>query len=366
MKAYQEHGSYRKAAKALSIDESTLRQAVQRLQRKAAVVDPAQHSDRAPLGYHLRGVSTMNRTPDGGLQWVKTQRDHVFDPEALLKAFQDLLAGAEVPHAKLRREPPKVDPLKMAVYPMGDPHLGMLAWGKETGADFDLEIAERNLFSAVDHLVDLAPLCETACIINVGDFFHSDNEEHRTTRSGNALDVDSRYHKILRVGSGAMVRCCDRALEKHRRVRVVNAKGNHDDNGSQFLALLLAEHYRNEPRIEIDTSPSPYYWHRFGRCLIGVTHGHTVKAADLPLIMAHDRAKDWGETEFRHFYTGHFHHERVREFPGCTVETVRTLAARDAWHHSKGYRSRRAMTCDIWHAERGLILTHNVDVEALE
>jgi hypothetical protein len=33
-------------------------------------------------------------------------------------------------------------------------------------------------------------------ILNLGDFFHADNELNRTQVSGNALDVDTRYAKV--------------------------------------------------------------------------------------------------------------------------------------------------------------------------
>ena len=103
----------------------------------------------------------------------------------------------------------------------------------------------------------------------------------------------------------------------------------------------------------------------FGRNMIGVTHGHNTKPAALPGIMATDHPEAWGRTSHRYWYTGHIHHQTVYEFPGCTVETFRTLAARDAWHHAKGYRSGRSMVCDVLHRERGRIMRHEVGVEEL-
>ena len=75
----------------------------------------------------------------------------------------------------------------LTVYPMGDPHLGMYAWAAETGTDFDLEIAERNLTAATVRLVMASPPSEEALIVNVGDFFHGDTSANRTLRSGHGL-----------------------------------------------------------------------------------------------------------------------------------------------------------------------------------
>jgi hypothetical protein len=162
-----------------------------------------------------------------------------------------------------------------------------------------------------------------------------------------------------------MRRCIDRALERHNIVRVINEIGNHDDHSAIMLAICLANFYEREPRVIVDTSPNRFHWYRFGANLIGTTHGHSVKAADLPGIMANDRPKDWGETKYRFWYTGHVHHDQLKEYRGCTVETFRTLAAADAWHNSQGYRSGRDMKLDVIHRERGRICRHVVGIADL-
>jgi hypothetical protein len=248
---------------------------------------------------------------------------------------------------------------------MGDPHLGMFAWAQETGQNFDLKIAEANLVGAVDHLVGLAPPAEEALIINLGDFYHTDNQTNRTARSGHALDVDSRWSKVLGVGIRAMRRCIDAALKKHARVTVICEIGNHDDHSSVMLAHCLSQFYERDPRVTVDVSPAKFHWYRFGRNLIGTTHGDTAKPDRLPAVMACDRPKDWGETEHRYWYTGHVHHDSLKEYPGCIVETFRTLAPGDAWHRGQGYRSGQDMKCDVLHREFGRINRHVVGIRQL-
>lgn len=330
-----------------------------------ALKDPKLHAHKAPDGYRLRGVSTL-LDADGAVRqtWVKTAKE-MDGPSDLLDAFAIAVKSRDIPAASpVNPGHGHVSDL-LTVYPMGDPHIGMLSWAHETGQDFDLAIAERNLVAAVDRLVGLAPPSEQAIIINLGDFFHTDNQSNRTARSGNQLDVDSRWSKLLRVGILAMTRCIDRALEKHLTVRVVCEIGNHDDMSALMLAVCLDHHYRLNDRVEIDTSPAKFHWHEFGANLIGITHGDTVKPDKLPGIMACDKPEEWGRTKHRFWYTGHVHHESVKEYPGCIVETFRTLAARDAWHSGQGYRSGRSMVCDVLHRTRGRILRHSVDVEDL-
>ena len=162
-----------------------------------------------------------------------------------------------------------------------------------------------------------------------------------------------------------MRRIIDRALEKHREIHVICEIGNHDDHSAIMLALCLDQYYENNPRVFIDTSPETFHWFRFGENLIGVTHGHNTKPAQLPGIMAHDRKKDWGDTSFRYWYVGHVHHESVKEYPGVVVETFRTLASRDAWTHQSGYRSGQDMRVDVLHKKYGRVTRHIVGIEQI-
>jgi hypothetical protein len=148
-------------------------------------------------------------------------------------------------------------------------------------------------------------------------------------------------------------------------VRVICEIGNHDDHSALVLAIALDMFYSREPRVEIDTSPAAYHYHRFGDCLIGVTHGDGPKLERLPAIMAADRAADWGRTKHRYWYTGHVHHQQTKEFPGCIVESFRTLSPRDAWAARAGYRSGRDMNVDVLHRKHGRVTRHTVGVEQL-
>jgi hypothetical protein len=320
----------------------------------------------APDGFHVRGVSTLYDS-DGNVrgQWVKTQKDREEQTAALLEAIKSAMADA-LPVGPIAA--PAIEAANLlTVYPMGDPHIGMYAWAAETGADFDLEIAERNLTEAMVRLVMSSPPSSQALIVNVGDFFHADNTLNRTMRSGHALDVDTRWAKVLRIGIRAMRTCIEQALCKHTTVRVINEIGNHDDHTSQVLTLALQMAYEQNPRVSFDDSPAKFHYHVFGQNLIGVTHGDTVKPADLGGIMAADQRVAWGQTRHRYWYTGHVHNQRVFELHGgVLVESFRTLAAKDSWTASMGYRSGRDMCAIVLHREWGEVERHRVDISRVE
>jgi hypothetical protein len=96
-----------------------------------------------------------------------------------------------------------------------------------------------------------------------------------------------------------------------------------------------------------------------------VNHGDAVKPQELGAIMSTDRPQDWGDTEFRYWYTGHVHTERKFELRGCTVESFKTLAAKDAWTHTSGYRSGRDMYCIALDKNFGEVERHRVDIKMI-
>ena len=354
------------AARSLDQSERSIYRALSRIKKHAARrgYSPGHDMTHAtPDGFTVKGTSTLYG-PEGEIkgQWVKTQQDSDrFEAmrEACLAAFED---AKPLPVVAAPKNAAKD---LLAVYPLGDPHIGMYVWANECGADFDTDIATKDLKKAVDRLVAIAPAAHTGVLLNLGDFFHSDNMEGKTRRAGNVLDVDTRWARVLQMGVDTMIRLIHRMLEKHKRVIVRNNIGNHDEHSSIMLAIALQAFFRKNKRVEIDTSPSPFWFYRHGEVLIGSTHGDRTKPADLEGIMASDRAKDWGETLYRYWYTGHIHNRKTDEFRGCQVESFRTLAAKDAWHHGEGYRSGRDMWVIIHHAKQGDLERHRIGIEQL-
>jgi len=281
--------------------------------------------------------------------------------EALIEGMTDAENGS-----KPCKAPTNTNADLMTVYPMGDPHIGMYCWAEETGADFDTEIATAQLTDAMRRLVKVAPKSEHALIINLGDFFHSDTLDNRTARSGHALDVDTRINKVWSLGMTALITCIDEAKKKHKLVTIRNEIGNHDDHTSMLLSIALEAWYKNDDRVRVDRSPAKFFYLRFGKNLIGTTHGDTTRTNKLAGIMAADQPENWGKTVNRYWYTGHFHSSKVEEYPGVLVEQFRTLAAKDAWTAGAGYRSGRDMNCLILHREYGLIERHCVGIHEIE
>lgn len=318
-----------------------------------------------PQGQVIKGVSTLYRTNDDGteqiLQWVKTENQRTVEDlvQYLKDAFADY-AG----RSPLGPAPETTNPDLLTIYPVNDWHLGLYVWGQEAEQNWDLGIAEKSLGDGMSSLVACSPNSDTAVILGGGDYLHSDNNENRTARSGNALDVDGRHGKVFDVGARLIVHSVDLALQKHSSVIIRFLKGNHDEYSAIALSYFLMAWYRNDPRVTVDVDPSLFWWFRFGLCLFGATHGHTVKIKDMPSIMAHRRAEDWGATKFRYVHGFHLHHSAkfATEGNGCICEVHQAPIPQDAWHFGAGFLSGRSLQAITYHQSYGEVSRNRMAV----
>ncbi len=333
--------------------------------------------DREPADEHKRKLvnaafpatrrTALERVGEGGerstvLEWVRRDRTEA----SLLDWLADLREHADEWVRAVPQPPtPKRAPAALLnLLPIGDHHHGMHAWARETGADdHDILRSETLLLGAVDLLLTRAPVAQMALVAVMGDFMHADTPAARTERGGHALDVDTRYSRVLRSGYELLMRTVYRALERHERVIVVIIPGNHDPVSSLVLSMLLEVAWRDCDRVRVDAEPRERKYYAHGATLLGFAHGHRrTKPTELPELMAAERTEDWGRSRQRYIYTGHVHHRRVFETRAATVESLRVLPPADAWHAAEGYGATREMLCITHHNRYGEIARQTASV----
>jgi hypothetical protein len=306
---------------------------------------------------------TVQTGPDGRIerQWHRYSPDEI-TPEKAAEAIRAAFEGW-TPFAPATIRAREHDRDRMTVYVLADWHIGMFAWGRETdGPDWDLTIAREVITKSFLELVDLSPASESAIVLGLGDLMHADNPRNQTPNSGNPLDVDTRYAKVLPATCAILADCCEAVRAKHRTVEVEIKPGNHDTASTVGIREALRMFYRNDARVTVGDSPSPFFWKRWGVNLICGTHGDGVKAKDLPLVMANVRASDWSEAVSKHAHTGHLHHELTFEHGGVKVHQHRAPIPADAFHHANGYRSGRSMRAFHYHRELGARGSSEVEI----
>lgn len=371
IEAIEKHGSERKAAKALGLSHGTIGNAMANLRRRAARMGYSPIHDMThivPDGFRVKGTSTLyDEAGKPRLQWVKSQVDQARQEEIFREAAAAM--AEELPRMRAVSAPPNVDEHLCNVYTLTDCHVGMLASAKETfDADWDLKIAERTLSAAFCHMVNSAPQAAVGVVAQLGDWLHSDGSGLLpvTPTHGHILDQDGRFSKIVGASIRILRRIIDFALERHEKVVVLMAEGNHDMASSIWLRAMFAALYENESRVHVIDSALPYYVYQHGETMLAFHHGHLKKNDDLPLLFAAQFPKIWGATVKRYCSTGHRHHIEEKEHSGMVVIQHPTLAARDAYAARGGWLSERSATAITYHSKYGQVARNTVCPEMFE
>lgn len=357
VEAMIQHGSQRPAAKALGINRSGLRSRLEAVEKKAArqgFAPDYEHHHAAPPGYVLKGSSTLyDGTGEKKLQWIKTDQDKAQELELAKQIYADLAKGIKrLPPLK---EPKKVNKDLLNLYPVTDAHIGMCAWRKEGGADWDLKISEEVIIDAFRRMVHRSDPAERCIIGQLGDFLHFDGLIPETPRNRHVLDADGRYPKVVKTANRIMRTIIDDALRHHQFVHLVLAEGNHDESSIVWMREMYESLYENEPRLTVDPGVSPYYAVQHGNTMLGFHHGHLKNDKSLPSFFAAEHGPMWGACEYRYAHTGHRHcdAQTADEFGGMLVTRHPTLAARDAHASRHGYSAQRNVSSTTYHQEYG-------------
>jgi hypothetical protein len=312
----------------------------------------------------VTGRSTL-RDREGNVvaEWEKTSLDKERAEDARQSAFRAM--AAKLPRAAPVRAPRAANDDLATVYTLTDAHVGMLAWHREGGADWDLTIAEQTLVGCFAEAIKSAPNAELAIFNQLGDLLHYDSLTAVTPTSGHILDADGRFTKMVEVAVRVLRRIVTILLEKHPRVHVIMAEGNHDMASSVWLRTMFKALYENEPRITVDDSALPYYCYRHGETMLAFHHSHIKKLDQLRAHIAAQFAVDWGLTKKRYIHTGDKHHSAEKDEMGAKLIQHPTLAARDAYAARGGWHSERYMSAITYHKQFGEVGRVTVSPEML-
>jgi len=368
LEAIERLGSARAASAELGINIGGASETYTAVKRKAAKFGYAPEHDftrPVPDGFIAKGVSTYYNAegkPSG--QWVKASLSH----EALVDAMREAIEGfkGDIDQASPIVAPVASDEHLCNLYTFTDYHLGMLAWHKEGGSDWNISIAERTIIAALQQMIEQSPKAHTAIINIQGDFLHTDGKTPVTPASKHVLDADSRFPKIRKSAIRVIRSMVNMSLHRHQEVHLIIAEGNHDEEASGWLADLFSVHYEEEPRVTVNDSVLPFYVFEWGNTMLGIHHGHKVKNESLPLLFAAQFPQEWGRTNRREIHCGHRHHRDEKEYNGVTVVQHPTLAARDAYAARGGWIADRAAWAITYHKKYGAVGRVMITTEMLE
>lgn len=362
---YQRLGSYNKVAHHFKVHPANVARTLKRAARRGDINLTAYQT---PPGFRV-GKVTVQANAEGEIE--REWRRIYPEAEDVAAWVEDLCNQAAKAGPKIK--PPRIKGDTALEIPIGDMHMGMYSWAEETGENWDTERACRMFTRGVSYLIDQAPKSAGHLILaDLGDFLHSDNRYGLTEKSGNVLDMDTRWCRVVDMARDAWLQAIETAAARFATVHVVMTPGNHNPHAAHWMARVVAAYFRNAPGVHVETVPTSHRYHRWGRSLFGYSHGHLIKATQLASIMATGSGDAWAGSRHRQWRCGHVHHSTRDvykdrdESDGVTVEYFPILPPRDAYHAEKGYLSRRLIQGILHHQEYGEVTRHTAHAAMLD
>jgi hypothetical protein len=357
-------GTAKQASKELNVADTTIYRSIDGLIRK---LDNSHTENKNMIsvmadGFNVKGTSTLIKDGKYVMQWVKTNADDARREEL----FREVIEGLkdEIPRVTLMQPPPLGIENLLNCYVITDYHLGMLSHTEETGANWDLKIAEEMLVKWFAQAIQQSPDANHCVFAQLSDFLHYDSLDAVTPASKHLLDVDSRFYKLVRTAIRVLRTVIDMLLAKHQTVHIKMLDANHDPVSQIWLREWFKVLYENEPRITVDDSPNPYNAYEFGKVALFFHHGHKRKVSDVSTVFASMYREMFGRTKYAYAHMGHLHSIDVKEDNLMIVEQHRTLAAPDAYAARGGWLSGRDAKVITYHKDFGEVsrLTINSDM----
>jgi predicted phosphodiesterase len=294
-------------------------------------------------------------------QWEEVERDaekwRNFE-RTLLQELQKSISKSPSP-ARIRLKP--VDPFALVMAPQ-DFHWGGYAWKDETGEAYSRKEAEQRILSKTTEIVSLLPGRPEKIYLSVGgDWFHIDGD-HATTTKGTPQEIEGSPSEIFITGCEMALHHVE-VLRQVAPVELVFMGGNHDRANSLALMMYLQAWYRNTADVIVHRTSQLRTYLEYQQVLMGFTHGDKVKPKDLGVVMATEAREAWGRTTSHIWFTGHLHHEVVREVGGIVQYQLPSLAGTDRWHARQGYTAARAGLCGHLVNRKGVMMSLFAAVE---
>jgi hypothetical protein len=280
------------------------------------------------------------KTPDGSV-FVKNKEELISYDDIRNEIIEDMKAHAPS-YDKIQRIDSKVESHALTI-DIADLHIGKLSVQEETGESYNMKKAVKRALQGVAGILDKASGYNIDKIFFIigNDILHID-KTNRTTTANTPQDTDGMWYESFTTARKLYVEIIEN-LTQIADVHVIHCPSNHDFMSGYMLADSIYSWFNNNPNVTFDISNAHRKYTKYGKSLLGFSHGDGAKMADMPLLMANEAKKDWADTDFRYVYLHHIHHKDIRifqsgkDYQGVTVEYLRSPSATDSWHSRNGY-----------------------------
>lgn len=202
-------------------------------------------------------------------------------------------------------------------------------------------------------------------IFVVGEDFFNIDTKNRTTTKGTPQDTENNIYEMFEKGLKLMITTITHLSEYFEDVKVILVQGNHDTVLSYMLSVALYMKFQEYDNVFIDYSISKRKYLKIGNTLLGLGHLDTENKTQKQFLMQNEAKKEYGESKYNYFVSGHLHNYSVEEIGGITYIRLPSLSGVDEWHNDMGYvNSNKGAIALEFDKERGLVnqIHYNVGV----
>ena len=192
-----------------------------------------------------------------------------------------------------------------------------------------------------------------------GDLINMDTF-NGTTTSGTFIDNSCTAPEAYIQAFDAIHWSINYLNEYCEKLTVVYIPGNHDRLSSFHLAHALSKTIKSN-KIEWDVEYGERKVHTYGENFNAFEHGD-VNKKNTPLVYATEFSNEWGGTQYRTLFTGHFHQSKKVEYitnsenTGFIHKTLPSLSRSDYWHtHNKFVGNKRSGKLELQDPIKGNI-----------
>ena len=344
---YLQTGNKSETARQLGMARENVRDIIKKLEARGLVP----YLTPAPLPEHY---AVQKRSVRYNEQGEAIGESRILIPKQ--NQMEDFVSGlCDAVRAKGRiktKAPSKTQNSVLGEISIYDAHIRMYAEKAETNdTDYNCDIAVKRMVESAEGLASRFNKPERMIVTFGGDILHTDTRSNTTEKSGNVLDVDTRFHRGIDYAIKACYDVVQIASKLAPKVDIVVVEGNHDWHSCVWLSRVLEAFYEGSPNVNVLRQPSCRKYMTYGNNLLVWTHGDGVRMNQWQAIISTEFAKQWGATKFRHLKMGHIHHKKKNqpmrvvsetangweEQRGLLVEYLPALCSTDAWHSGAGF-----------------------------
>ena len=189
-------------------------------------------------------------------------------------------------------------------------------------------------------------LIEEVVLLNLGDFFHTDNSKN-TTYSGTQLDPVTCFEDSFTLGLDFFTDIIEYVSYHAKKVTVINIKGNHSQDTEYILGETLKRIFKNFSNVNIINNKEYRTYYKYHNSGLLLSHGDKGMER-LPLTFATEGKEVFTSTDNHYIFTGHLHHSSGKQFindrkeyAGIEVRVLSAPTSTDKWHSDQAFQGNK-------------------------